>query len=70
MTLFSHITLYCHVLVPFTGKYDFVVCGSSSQDLAKRSGIIKLYRIPVPCEIDFAKYPVVSDLLRHKGIKT
>ena len=48
---------------------NFVVCDLSLQVLTKRSDrfdTTKLYRILVFRKIDFAKYPVVFNLLRHK----
>ena len=58
------------VLVSFTCKNNFVVCDASIQGLTKRfdkSETMKLYRIQFSWKIDFAKYPVVIDSLRHKS---
>ena len=70
---FSHhskLSINVKVLVSFTRKKNnFVVCDVSLQGLTKRSDrfeTIKLYRIRVSRKIDFAKYPLVINLLRHK----
>ena len=71
MTLFFHITIVnVKVLTSFTGKNDFVLRDASVRRLAERSDkfeTIKFYRTQISCKIDFAKYPFVIYLLRHKS---
>ena len=71
-TLFSHhfiLSINVKNSISFTGKNNFIACDACLQVLTKTSDrfeTIELYRRQVSRKIDFAKYPVVINLLRHK----
>ena len=74
VTLFSShhflLSINVKVFVSLMSKNNFVARDASLLRLTKRfnkSETIELYRIQVSWKTDFAKYPVVINLLRHKS---